>query len=60
MKNLVGMMDRFGKNQLIGEQKIYLIAQHQIKPILNHLEKIIILLISLLLFSLLFILLEMN
>ena len=37
-----------------------LIAQHQIKPILNHLEVIIILLISVILFSLLFILLRMN
>ena len=40
--------------------KDLLIAQHQIKPILNHLEVIIILLISVIIFSLLFILLEMN
>ena len=41
--------------------KDLLIAQHQVKPILNHLEIIIkILLISIILFSLLFILLEMN
>ena len=40
--------------------KDLLIAQHQIKPILNHLEVIIILLISFIIFSLLFILLRMN
>ena len=40
--------------------KDLLIAQHQIKPILNHLEVIIILLISVIIFSLLFILLGMN
>jgi len=40
--------------------KDLLIAQHQIKPILNHLEVIIILLISVIIFSLLFILLRMN
>jgi len=37
-----------------------LIAQHQIKPILNHLIVIIILLISVIVISLLFILLRMN
>ncbi len=40
--------------------KDLLIAQHQIKPILNHLETIIILLSSVIVFSLLFILLGMN
>ena len=40
--------------------KDLLIAQHQIKPILNHLEMIIKLIFSIILFSLLFILLEMN
>ncbi len=40
--------------------KDLLIAQHQIKPILNHLESIIILLISVIISSLLFILLGMN
>ena len=40
--------------------KDLLIAQHQIKPILNHLEVIIILLISVIIFSFLFILSGMN
>ena len=41
--------------------KDLLIAQHQVKPILNHLEIIIIILLfSIILFSLLFIVLEMN
>ncbi len=40
--------------------KDLLIAQHQIKPILNHLEEIIILLMSIIIFSSLFILLGMN
>tara|TARA_B100000214_G_scaffold99616_1_gene69376 strand:- start:756 stop:1253 length:498 start_codon:yes stop_codon:yes gene_type:complete len=40
--------------------KDLLIAQHQIKPILNHLELIIILLIFIIAISLLFILLEIN
>ena len=40
--------------------KDLLIAQHQIKPILNHLEVIIILLITVLIFSLLFIILRIN
>ena len=40
--------------------KDLLIAQHQIKPILNHLEVIIILLISLIIFSFLIILSGMN
>ena len=40
--------------------KDLLIAQHQIKPVLNHLEVIIILLISVVISSLLFILLGMN
>jgi len=40
--------------------KDLLIAQHQIKPILNHLQIIIIMLFSVILFSFLFILLEMN
>ena len=40
--------------------KDLLIAQHQIKPILNHLEVIIIILISVILSSLLFILLSIN
>ena len=40
--------------------KDLLIAQHQVKPILNHLEVIIILLILVIIFSLLFILLIMN
>lgn len=40
--------------------KDLLIAQHQIKPILNHLEIILILIFSVILFSLLFILLKMN
>ena len=40
--------------------KDLLIAQHQIKPILNHLEIIIILLVSVIVFSILFILLGMN
>ena len=40
--------------------KDLLIAQHQIKPILNHLQAIIILLISFIIFALLFILLGMN
>jgi len=40
--------------------KDLLIAQHQIKPILNHLEVVIILLISVIIFSLLFILLGIN
>jgi len=40
--------------------KDLLIAQHQIKPILNHLKVIIILLISVIIFSLLFILSGMN
>ena len=40
--------------------KDLLIAQHQIKPILDHLEVIIILILSVITFSLLFILLEMN
>ncbi len=40
--------------------KDLLIAQHQIKPILNHLEVIIILLISVIIFSLLIILLIIN
>ena len=38
--------------------KDLLIAQHQVKPILNHLEKIIIILVSIILFS--FLLLEIN
>ena len=40
--------------------KDLLIAQYQIKPVLNHLEVIIILLISVIIFSILFILLEIN
>ena len=40
--------------------KDLLIAQHQIKPILNHLETIILLLLSVILLSILFILLKMN
>jgi len=40
--------------------KDLLIAQHQIKPILNHLEVIIILLVSTTIFSLLFILLGIH
>ena len=40
--------------------KDLLIAQHQIKPILNHLEVIIILLLSVIISLLLFILLRMN
>ena len=40
--------------------KDLLIAQHQIKPILNHLEVIIILLFSAIIFSILFILFRMN
>ncbi len=40
--------------------KDLLIAQHQIKPILNHLKVIILLLISIILSSLLFIVLGMN
>jgi len=40
--------------------KDLLIAQHQIKPILNHLEAIIILLISIIISSILFILSGMN
>jgi len=40
--------------------KDLLIAQYQVKPILNHLEVLIILLILLILFSILFILLGMN
>ena len=41
--------------------KDLLIAQHQVKPVLNHLEIIIIILLfSIILFSLLFIVLEMN
>ena len=41
--------------------KDLLIAQHQVKPILNHLEIIIIILLfSIILFSLLFVVLEMN
>ena len=40
--------------------KDLLIAQHQIKPILNHLEVIIIILISVIIFLLLFILLAIN
>ena len=40
--------------------KDLLIAQHQIKPILNHLEVIIILLISVTIFSSIFILIGMN
>ena len=40
--------------------KDLLIAQHQVKPILNHLEIIIIILFSIILSSLLFIFLEMN
>ena len=40
--------------------KDLLIAQHQVKPILNHLEIIIIILFSITLFSLLFIILGMN
>ena len=40
--------------------KDLLIAQHQIKPVLNHLEVIIILLISVIIFSLLFIIIGMN
>ena len=40
--------------------KDLLIAQYQIKPILNHLEVIIILLVSTIIFSLLFILLGIN
>ena len=40
--------------------KDLLIAQYQIKPVLNHLEVIIKLLISVIIFSLLFILLIMN
>ena len=40
--------------------KDLLIAQYQIKPVLNHLEVIIKLLISVIIFSLLFILLRMN
>ena len=40
--------------------KDLLIAQYQIKPILNHLEVIIILLTSVIIFSLLFILLRIN
>ena len=40
--------------------KDLLIAQHQIKPIINHLEVIIIILISIVIFSLLFILSGMN
>ena len=41
--------------------KDLLIAQHQVKPVLNHLEIIIIILLfSIILFSLLFVVLEMN
>ena len=40
--------------------KDLLIAQHQIKPILNHLETIIIFLLSVIFLSLLFLLLKMN
>ena len=40
--------------------KDLLIAQHQIKPILNHLEEIIILLILVIIFSVLFIVLGIN
>ena len=40
--------------------KELLISQHQIKPILNHLEVIIILLISVIILSLLFIVLRIN
>ncbi len=40
--------------------KDLLIAQHQIKPVLNHIESIIILLISVIIFSLLFLFLGMN
>ena len=40
--------------------KELLIAQHQIKPMLNHLEVIIILLLSTIIFSLLFILVGIN
>ena len=40
--------------------KDLLIAQHQIKPILNHLEMIIILLLAIIMSSLLFILFRMN
>ena len=40
--------------------KDLLIAQHQVKPVLNHLEIIIIILLSIILFSLLFIVLKMN
>ncbi len=40
--------------------KDLLIAQHQIKPILNHLEVLIVLLISVIIFSLLYILLGIN
>ena len=40
--------------------KDLLIAQHQIKPVLNHLEKIIIILTSLTLCSMIFILFQIN
>ena len=40
--------------------KDLLIAQYQIKPVLNHLEVIIVLLISVIISSILFILLGMN
>ncbi len=40
--------------------KDLLIAQHQIKPILNHLQVIILLLLSVIIISLLFILLRIN
>ena len=40
--------------------KDLLIAQHQIKPILNHIKVIMMLLMSVIIFSLLFILLGMN
>ena len=40
--------------------KDLLIAQYQIKPVLNHLELIILLLISVIIFSILFIILGMN
>ena len=48
------------ENPIDWRAKDLLIAQHQIKPILNHLEVIILLLISVIIFSLLFILLRMN
>ena len=57
MKNLVGQT---WEKPIDWRAKDLLLAQHQIKPVLNHLEVIIVLLISVIISSILFILSGMN